>query len=422
MNGKKILVWFRNDLRLHDNEILLEALAKSDEILPVYVFDPRHYSQVNGFWKTGQIRAQFIIESVAALRRSLQALGGNLLVQSGRPEELIPALVSQYEINEVYHHREVAAEETRISARVEDALWKLKVNLRHFIGHTLYNKEDLPFPIKDIPEVFSQFKKKTERDAVIKPCFEAPLRVAVVEAEDWGLMPDLQALGYSGLIRDERAAFNFTGGEAAGLAHLEEFIAASAAVKGKNKVFPARMSAWLALGCVSPRKIYWAMRQAEEKFGAKSHFSQVIIGLLWRDYFRFMFKKHGNTYFKKTGFKDEAPPEARNQQGLFKKWTAAETGHNVIDAIMRELNYTGFISHSARQLVAVYLVYEMKVDWTLGASYFEEKLIDYCPASNWGNWAGMSGVGSDQKNKGSFDLEKEVKNIDPEGLYASTWS
>ncbi|WP_129714404.1 DASH family cryptochrome [Pedobacter sp. SYP-B3415] len=422
MNGKKILVWFRNDLRLHDNEIVLEALAKSEEILPVYVFDPRHYETVNGFQKTGQIRARFIIESVAALKASLEAIGGNLLVRSGYPEELIPGLVREYEINEVYHHREVAAEETRISARVEDALWKLKINLKHFIGHTLYNKEDLPFPIKDIPDAFNQFKKKTERDAVIKPCFEAPERVSVVQASDWGTIPELQTLGYQDFVRDERDAFNMTGGEAAGLTYLRKFIDSSAAVQGKNKVLPSRMSAWLALGCVSPRKIYWSIKQAEQRFGARNHFNQVIIGLLWRDYFRFMFKKHGNTYFKKGGFKNEAPPEARNQSSLFKKWKQAQTGHGVIDAIMNELNFTGFISHSARQLVAVYLVYELKVDWTLGASYFEEKLIDYCPASNWGNWAGMSGVGSDQKNKGSFDLEKEVKNIDPEGLYASTWS
>ena len=159
--SKKILVWFRNDLRLHDNEMLVEAIAKSDSILPVYILDRRSFGETKyGTLKTGNIRAQFILESVLGLRNSLKQIGGNLLIAEGNPEDIIPQLVQEYEITEVYHHREVAREETHVSTLVENALWKLRINLKHFIGHTLYNKEDLPFPIKDIPESFIQFKKK----------------------------------------------------------------------------------------------------------------------------------------------------------------------------------------------------------------------------------------------------------------------
>ena len=152
--SKKILVWFRNDLRLHDNEMLVEAIAKSDEILPVFFFDPRQF-EVTAYQtvKTGSIRARFLLESVADLRQSFQKFGGDIMVQLGKPEDLLSDLVATYQITEVYHHREVASEETAVSAQVEDLLWKLRVNLKHFIGHTLYNKEDLPFPIKDIPDV-----------------------------------------------------------------------------------------------------------------------------------------------------------------------------------------------------------------------------------------------------------------------------
>src|SRR5690606_32184976 len=115
-------------------------------------------------------RAEFLRESLESLRSAFGKMGGNILLVQGRPEDHIKELVEQFDIAEVYHHREVAPEETLISDQVEDLLWTLKINLRHFIGHTLYNKEDLPFPIKDIPDVFSQFKKKTERDAVLKSC------------------------------------------------------------------------------------------------------------------------------------------------------------------------------------------------------------------------------------------------------------
>ena len=102
MSGKTILVWFRNDLRIHDNEILLEATLKGTKIVPVYIFDTRYYTQtVYQTQKTGVFRAQFTIESVTDLRLSLQKLGGELLVYTGIPEQIIPEIVKKYQVDEV---------------------------------------------------------------------------------------------------------------------------------------------------------------------------------------------------------------------------------------------------------------------------------------------------------------------------------
>src|SRR6195952_555942 len=180
MSEKTILVWFRNDLRVHDNEIFLEATKKADKVLPVYIFDPFYFkATASGLAKTGNIRARFLLEAVFDLRQNLKVLGGDLIIRTGNPAELIPQLAEQYQVNEVYHHREVAFEETAISEDVETALWKIKLNLKHFIGHTLYHKEDLPFPIKDIPDSFSTFKKKVERDSNVRPCAATPDIIAV---------------------------------------------------------------------------------------------------------------------------------------------------------------------------------------------------------------------------------------------------
>src|ERR1700759_969511 len=185
MSEKTILVWFRNDLRVHDNEILLEAIRKADKILPVYIFDPFYFKTTElGLSKTGNIRARFLLESVADLHHNLQSLGGELIVKTGNPAEIIPQLAQQYQVSEVYHHREVAFEETEISEEVESALWKTRLNLKHFIGHTLYNKEDLPFPIRDIPDNFAVFKKKVERDSEVRPCIETPQQLHVPAITD----------------------------------------------------------------------------------------------------------------------------------------------------------------------------------------------------------------------------------------------
>ncbi|KQM78820.1 deoxyribodipyrimidine photolyase [Pedobacter sp. Leaf216] len=422
--SKKILVWFRNDLRLHDNEMLVEAIAKSDSILPVYILDPRSFGETKyGTLKTGNIRAQFILESVLGLRSSLKQIGGNLLIAQGNPEDIIPQLVQEYEITEVYHHREVAREETHVSTLVENALWKLRVNLKHFIGHTLYNKEDLPFPIKDIPDAFNQFKKKIERDSIIKPCFAAPDRINVAEVIDWGTLSSLADLNLTPPQKDQRSDFEFVGGEAEGLAHLQKVIVAmQQAATTKNLILASKLSAWLAMGGLSPRKVYWEIKKMEGVPNTKAMFNHILLGLLWRDYFRFMFKKYGNTFFSPDGFGSQGLIDIVNEQDNFNKWKNAQTGFAVVDAVMTELNQTGFISNIARQTAALYLINNLEVSWIFGAAYFEEKLIDYNPASNWGNWANVAGVGNDQKSKNVFDLDKNIKNLDPKGNYSLTWA
>ncbi|MDB5149226.1 MAG: family cryptochrome, partial [Mucilaginibacter sp.] len=137
MSDRTILVWFRNDLRINDNEILLEAVRKADKVLPVYCFDPYYFQPTaSGAPKTGSFRARFLLEAVADLRKNLQGFGAELIIRIGNPAEVIPQLAEEYHINEVYHHREVAYEETNISEEVEAALWKMRLNLKHFIGHT----------------------------------------------------------------------------------------------------------------------------------------------------------------------------------------------------------------------------------------------------------------------------------------------
>ena len=422
--SKKILVWFRNDLRLHDNEMLVEAIAKSEEILPVYCFDPRQFEITTYHTiKTGSVRAKFLIESVSGLRQSLQSLGGNLLIVNGKPEEVLPDLVAKYEIAEVYHHREVASEETAISTKVEDMLWKQKVNLKHFIGHTLYNKEDLPFPIKDIPDVFAQFKKKTERDAIVKPCFLTPEQINFVKIEEWGELPNIKELFVEIKGNEITKQTEIIGGETEALTHLHDFlhtgegIALSNTTLKKNTVV-SKLSAWLALGCLSPREVYWKMKEAEASYGLKPYFNQIVLGLLWRDYFRFMFKKYRNTFFKSKGFSLQQIKKTELNIDLLNAWKSGCTEQPLVNSLMIELNTTGYLSNSARQLVAAYLVYELNVNWVYGAAYFEEKLIDYAPASNWGNWANMAGVGNDSRLTSSFNFQKLIKIVDPKGVYS----
>ena len=430
MSERTLLVWFRNDLRIHDNEILLEATQKATQIIPVFCFDPRQYVETTyKTQKTGVYRTQFLLDAVADLKLSIQQLGGDLLITSGKPEDILPEICKKYNVDEVYHHREVAPEETAVSSDVEDALWKLKINLKHFIGHTMYHKEDLPFPIKDIPDIFTNFRKKVEREGQIRPSFVSPTKITVPKDLEKSTLPTLEDLGFDGIKLDQRSVLTYKGGETEGLKRLHYYLWDSNLLQTykltRNGLiggdYSSKFSAWLTAGCLSPREIYWEIKKYEKERGANDSTYWLIFELLWRDYFRFMFKKHGNKYFLEEGFSGNKPETAKNQEALFEKWKNGETGIPFIDANMRELNLTGFMSNRGRQNVASYLVKDLKVNWTWGAAYFEEKLIDYNPASNWGNWAYVAGVGNDPRDNRYFNIEKQAQQYDPKGEYVKLW-
>jgi deoxyribodipyrimidine photo-lyase len=426
MSEKIILVWFRNDLRIHDNEILSEAIRKADKVLPVYIFDPYYFKTgPSGALKTGSFRARFLLESVADLRKNLQQqYNAELIIRTGDPAEVLTQLAEEYQISEVYHHREVAPEETAVSERVEAALWKMKLNLKHFIGHTLYHKEDLPFPIKDIPDSFVTFKKKVERDSTVRPCTATPEYITNPQITDVGELPKLTDLGVPEPADDPRATNKFIGGETAALNQLQQYFAnclQNNNIKGqRSAVCSSGLSPWLAVGCISPREVYWQVIKYQRDNHVQ-HADPLMLELLWRDYFRFMFKKHGQKFFRAEGFNDEAPDIADNQDELFAQWKNGETGVPYVDAAMHELNATGFINNYSRQAVASFLTKDMEVDWTKGALYFEEKLIDYSPASNWGNWAFVAGVGNDTKSNRFFNASKPTDQLESKSEFISTW-
>ena len=426
MSEKTIMVWFRNDLRIHDNEILLEAVRKADKILPAYCFDPFYFRKnPSGNPKTGSLRARFLLESVADLRKNLRNIGGELIIRIGNPAEILPQLAEQYHVNEVYHHREVAYEETAISEQVEAALWKIKLNLKHFIGHTLYHKEDLPFPIKDIPDSFAVFKKKVERDSDVRPCIGTPATIYTPNIIDAGKLPTFQDLGLDEPVDDPRSTNIFIGGETAALNRLEQFFLNDdqACTTKNTRNTPAndhssKLSPWIALGCLSLRQVYWEV--IRHQHSNTHHTSVLILDLLWRDYFRFMFKKHGQKFIAAKNNDDKMSIYTANQDELFESWKYGRTGVPLIDAIMHELNATGYINKCNRQIAAGFLINDLKVDWKKGAGYFEEQLIDYSPASNWGNWAFIAGVNDAYQSRYTI-AAKPANTPETKSDFIDTW-
>lgn len=385
MSKRVILVWFRNDLRTHDNEVLQSAIEKADFVIPVYVFDPRYY-QTNKLHlhNTGAIRAQYIYNTVKSLKEKLQTLGGDLLTVEGLPEEIIPILVQKYDVDEVYHHREVAKRETLISEKVEAGLWKIKRNLKHFIGHTLYHKEDLPFPIKDIPTNFHLFKKKIERESIV--------RKPVADIDHLVIPPHLEKTELPLLAATSTI---FASGESAAF----ELLTQIGHSKQEETDTYTQLSPFLAIGSLSPVYTYHFI-QNQLSHTPKKETAKIIERLLWRDYYRFMLKKYPNQYFLSN---NEVLLDSIKEDN----WRNGTTENDLINAYMHELNNTGNLSYAKREVLALFWVYVYDQDWLRGAAWFEQQLIDYAPATNYGFWAHIGGEGTSEKdNKSAKDWQK----------------
>ncbi len=387
MNKKVILVWFRNDLRTHDNEVLYSAVQKADFVIPVYIFDNRYYeAKKNGFLNTGDLRHEYTLRTVRVLKEKIQDLGGDMLTYEGLPEEIIPHLVQKYDVDEVYHHREVAKRETDISERVEEALWKHKINLKHFIGHTLYHKEDLPFPIRDIPEDFNTFRKKIEKESSVRKPIPDLIEIHVPPH-----LEKTEPLTYS----SEKFPYHY--GEKAALAELASILVADT---NKQDLY-VRLSPYLAIGSLSPILTYHFLSERISPQN-KKNVNCILDGLLRRDYFRFMLKKYSNRFFRNAESYVSKPE-------LLKKWTSGETESASINKLMHMLNQTGNLSYKDRETLALHLIYEYKHNWLDGAAWFEQQLVDYAPATNYGFWAHLAGQGTSKKHNRSYEDWEKVK-------------
>ena len=436
------LLWLRNDLRLHDHAPLRDAVDAAGQpapaeaggrLLAVYCLDPRSFEPTElGVPKTGPYRARFILEALRDLRARMRERGGDLVVRRGRPEDVLPALVAQSGAASVHLHDEPMSEEGEVEAAVRDALpdgvaWAPRW------GHTLVDVDALPFPIGRAPDVFSQFRKAVEK-APARERYPAPAPApdalpAPPDGVEAGEIPDsVAALGLEDREPDTRRGFAVRGGETEGLARLEDYVWGLDRLRTyketRNGMLDpddsSKLSPWLSNGCLSPRRVQAEVARYEATREKNKSTYWLTFELLWRDFFRVYGTKHGDRLFWPSGPKGERGVSTRLDEAHYRAWCDGRTGLPLVDASMRELDATGFMSNRGRQNAASFFVKHLDLDWRAGAAYFESLLVDYDVTSNWGNWAYVAGVGSDPRDR-YFDVELQAKKYDPEAAFITHW-
>lgn len=425
---KKIIYWFRNDLRLHDQPILKE-IENQKEIILLFVFclDERWFIKHKlGFPKTGSIRTKFLIESVNHLKTNLQKIGSDLFITFGKTEEKIDELSSKFDADEIYAEKEDTSEEIFIEEQLKK---RLKIPLYFHESKTLLSTDQLPFSISNLPDMFTNFRKKVETLLELVKSFDMSEKLPPFPDEFRNEKSfSLKDLHLDEPISDKRAAMNFVGGEVEGLKRHNKFIWEDKSIlhykETRNQLigeyYSSKFSPWLANGSLSARKIFSEIKKFEKEVDANESTYWLVFELLWRDYFRYVAKKYGSKIFHKGGIRNKKF-EYLNNLEHFEKWRTGKTGNDFVDANMIELLNTGFMSNRGRQNVASYLCKDLKIDWRWGASWFESQLIDYDVASNWCNWMYSAGVGNDPRESRYFNVNKQAEMYDQDKSYRNLW-
>ncbi|KZP17951.1 cryptochrome [Athelia psychrophila] len=362
----------------------------------------------------------------------------------------------------------IATEEKAEEGAVRRLAHRLGVEFKLWADESyLIHPKDLLTSPEEVSDVFTSFRKSVEplRDNVRSPLpipsklppfpadvpeqaepFVTPASLDDMVSRLKAPMKDLGLSNPPSYPEGAATSHPFRGGETQARARLDHLVQSGTMTNYKDTRngllgtdYSTKLSAWLALGCITARQIHSAMYTLEEGSaytnalghgkGENKGTTAVRFELLWRDYMALCALKYGADLFSLGGFAHSGQPYNTSEWSLladqpeaFQRWQEGSTGLGLIDASQRELFLTGYTSNRTRQNVACFLAKDLGIDWRLGAEWYESMLVDYEVASNWGNWQYNAGVGNDPRGVGrKFNPVKQAHDYDMGAKYCRTW-
>lgn len=410
--NRKSLFIFRRDLRLDDNTALLNAAQQSQSIIPCFIFDPRQVGNENEFKSENCI--QFMIESLIDLDKQLKQRNGHLYLFYGKPHEIVKKLIKHEKIDAVFCNRDYTPFSIKRDEDIKKACLKESIDFNQF-GDSLLNEPENIKTLNGTPyAVFTAFFKHCSKHFKVS----VPQKFGQTTLHTKKIIFAQPISMYKKILGKKNNYLEINGARANGLKILRSMKKFER--YSKERDFPAldkttHLSAHNKFGTVSIREVYWAIA----KTLGTNH--ALIAQLYWRDFFThvafhspFVFGHAYKEKYEKLWWK--------NDTKKFKAWCAGKTGFPIIDAGMRQLNETGFMHNRVRMIVGSFLVKDLHIDWRWGEKYFAQKLVDYDPAVNNGNWQWVASTGCDaQPYFRIFNPWNQQKKFDAKCEYIKKW-
>lgn len=396
---------FRRDLRLVDNSALLEALALSEQVIPCFIFDPR---QVDKNPYKGEHSLAFMAHSLRELDADLNKKGSKLYFYYGKAEEIVAKLIRELTLDAVFVNRDYTPFSQERDKAIEHACIQSSVSFNSYADALLHEPEAVLKSDGKPYTVFTPFYHKAMQLNVPLPRKSSYQNFynKKIPFEDTSILTTLLRLPIESL--------SVKGGRSEGLQLIHRLVSLSDYEKARD--FPgvsgtSHLSAHHKFGTVSIREVY---NEVVRLFGT-SH--TLVRELFWRDFFTHI-GFHFPHVFQEAFHRHYSNLPWVTDKAKFKAWCEGKTGFPIVDAGMRELNQTGYMHNRVRMITASFLVKDLHIDWRWGERYFAEKLVDYDPAVNNGNWQWAASTGCDaQPYFRIFNPWLQQQKFDPECVY-----
>jgi deoxyribodipyrimidine photo-lyase len=422
MKPAPVIVWFRLDLRLQDNQALQAAVARGGAVVPVYILDDAG----EGRWVPGAASRWWLHHSLAALDASLRERGSRLVLARGDSLRVLRSLARSTGAGAVHWNRRHEPAIQKRDERVAAALAAAGLEVRVFDGALLFDPATVRNQAGGPFQVFTPFWWRCRQLPVARP---RRLRAKILRAPGrWPRSLDLAALRLSPVVVwDSGFAAAWRPGELAALRLLRRFVARRLAAYADARDHPALagtsgLSPHLHFGEISPRQVWAALRSPAGGVGPAGRGAQVFLSEIgWREFAYHLLHHFPRTPEEPLRVEFRAFPWRRNAAAL-RAWQRGRTGYPIVDAGMRQLWHTGWMHNRVRMIVASFLVKDLLLSWRAGAAWFWDTLVDADLANNTLGWQWTAGCGADAAPYFRvFNPVLQGRKFDPHGDYVRRW-
>ena len=400
---------FRRDLRLQDNTALIEALELSESVIPCFIFDKRQIED-NAYKSDNCI--QFMLHSLLELDSELKKKNSQLYLFYGIAEEVVAKLLAQLPIKAIFINRDYTPFSRERDKKIAAICRDFNIDFQPYADALLHEPEEIAKPNRQPYTIFTHFFNKSLALHVPAPknnsaenYYQKPIAL-----EDKAVLPRL--------LQNNNPSIFVKGGRVEALSLLKKMANLNNYQEIRNipsKQGTTRLSAHNKFGTLSIREVYATI---VKNFG-RGH--TLINELHWRDFFTHIAFHYPTVFGESFHSKYKNIAWSKNEKH-FRAWCEGETGFPIVDAGMRELNTTGYMHNRVRMIVSSFLTKDLHIDWRLGEKYFAQKLVDYDPAVNNGNWQWAASTGCDaQPYFRIFNPWLQQQKFDPDCLYIKQW-
>ncbi|MFT3730307.1 MAG: deoxyribodipyrimidine photo-lyase [Hyphomicrobium sp.] len=423
MSGGPIIVWFRNDLRLHDHPALTAAVKSGAKIIPLYILDETSRDH----WTLGAASKWWLAKSLASLARDIKRRGNELILRRGDPAHELMRLVAETDAVAVHVTRGYEPRSVMLEEKLHASLGKSGVAFKRFGGRLLREPEDVRTSSGGSYQVFTPFWRAFRKDFNLPKALPAPQRIDAIRkavASDnislWALSPT--SPDWSGGM-----SATWQPGEDGARQRLDHFIAKDLAGYSERRdrladLGTSRLSPHLAFGEISPSACWRAAANASGKTGTSDQSIEIFLKeLVWREFSHSLLLHFPN--MPDEPLRKEFSAFAWNKSSAdLKAWQKGLTGYPIVDAGMRELWATGYMHNRARMITASFLTKHLLHPWTTGEAWFWDTLVDADLANNAANWQWVAGCGADAAPYFRiFNPILQGQKFDPDGDYVRCW-